>query len=105
MKNELFKLIDKLQNEHSLTEYEYEKLITNFDSDLSGYSAEKAREEAKKHYGNKIYIRGLVEISNFCKNDCYYCGIRKSNKNCSRYRLTKEEISECCDEGYPSCST
>ena len=100
MKNELFNLIDKLQKEHSLTEYQYEKLITNYDSDLLSYSAEKAREEAQKHYGNEIYIRGLIEISSFCKNDCYYCGIRKSNKNCSRYRLTKDEILECCDEGY-----
>ena len=100
MKNELFNLIDKLQKEHSLTEYEYEKLITNYDSDLLSYSAEKARKEAQKHYGNEIYIRGLIEISSFCKNDCYYCGIRRSNKNCSRYRLTKDEISECCDEGY-----
>ena len=100
MKNELFNLIDKLQKEHTLTEYEYEKLITNYDSDLLSYSAEKAREEARKHYSNEIYIRGLIEISSFCKNDCYYCGIRKSNKNCSRYRLTKDEISECCDEGY-----
>ena len=100
MKNELFNLIDKLQKEHTLTEYEYEKLITNYDSDFLSYSAEKAREEAQKHYGNEIYIRGLIEISSFCKNDCYYCGIRKSNKNCSRYRLTKDEISECCDEGY-----
>ena len=100
MKNELFKLIDKLQKEHSLTEYEYEKLITNYDSDLLSYSAEKARQEAHKHYGNEIFIRGLIEISSFCKNDCYYCGIRKSNKNCSRYRLTKDEILECCDEGY-----
>ena len=100
MKNELFNLIDKLQKERSLTEYEYEKLITNYDSNLLSYSAEKAREEAQKHYGNEIYIRGLIEISSFCKNDCYYCGIRKSNKNCSRYRLTKDEILECCDEGY-----
>ena len=100
MKNELFNLIDKLQKEHSLTEYQYEKLITNYDSDLLSYSAEKAREEAQKYYGNEIYIRGLIEISSFCKNDCYYCGIRKSNKNCSRYRLTKDEILECCDEGY-----
>ena len=100
MKNELFNLIDKLQKEHSLTEYEYEKLITNYDSNLLSYSAEKAREEAQRYYGNEIYIRGLIEISSFCKNDCYYCGIRRSNKNCSRYRLTKDEISECCDEGY-----
>ena len=100
MKNELFKLIDKLRKDRSLTEYEYEMLIKNYDSDLMAYSAEKAREEALSHYGNEIFIRGLIEISSFCKNDCYYCGIRKSNKNCSRYRLTKDEILECCREGH-----
>ncbi len=100
MKNELFNLIDKLEKEHSLTLKEYEKLIRGFDSELSEYSAEKARKAAEKYYGKKIYIRGLVEISNYCKNDCYYCGIRKSNKSCQRYRLTKDEILECCKEGY-----
>ena len=51
-------------------------------------------------YGKKVFIRGLIEISNICKNDCYYCGIRKSNAHCVRYRLTHEEILECCEEGY-----
>ena len=100
MKNELYQLIDILQKEHSLTEEQYATLIKNCNNDLMLYSAERAREETKKHYGNEIYIRGLIEISNFCKNDCYYCGIRKSNKNCNRYHLTKDEISECCKEGY-----
>ncbi len=100
MKNELYKLIDKLQKQQSLTSEEYKALIENYDSDLASYSAEKAREAVKKHYGNKIFIRGLIEISNFCKNDCYYCGIRKSNKSCQRYRLTKEDILSCCKEGY-----
>ena len=54
----------------------------------------------KEFYGNKIFIRGLIEISNICKNDCYYCGIRKSNKNCERYRLTPQQIISCADEGY-----
>lgn len=100
MKNELYKLIDKLQKQQSLTSEEYKALIENYDSDLASYSAEKAREAVKKHYGNKIFIRGLIEISNYCKNDCYYCGIRKSNKSCQRYRLTKEDILSCCKEGY-----
>ena len=100
MKNELFKLIDKLEKEHSLTEYEYGRLINGFDSELSSYSAERAREVCDRRYGKEVYIRGLIEISNYCKNDCYYCGIRKSSKSCSRYRLSKEEILECCEEGY-----
>ena len=51
-------------------------------------------------YGKKIFIRGLIEFTNYCKNDCFYCGIRKSNKNASRYRLTKDQILDCCHEGY-----
>ncbi len=100
MKNELYALIDKLQKERRLTVAEYKKLIDGYDSDLALYTAEKAREEREKYYGKDVYIRGLIEISNYCKNDCYYCGIRKSNKSCNRYRLREEEIAECCDEGY-----
>lgn len=100
MKNETYPLIDKLETQHSLTLGEYQKLIESCDSDLSSYAAEKARLACYDHYGKDIYIRGLIEISNYCKNDCYYCGIRKSNHNCTRYRLTKDEILECCKEGY-----
>ena len=53
-----------------------------------------------KIYGNKIFIRGLIEISSYCKNDCLYCGIRRSNKNAVRYRLDKEQILQCCNKGY-----
>ena len=60
----------------------------------------KARELQHQYYGNSIFIRGLIEISNYCKNNCYYCGIRCANKNLLRYRLTKEDILECCKEGY-----
>lgn len=65
---------------------------------------ENVRSEAdavrKKMYGDEVYIRGLIEFSNFCKNDCFYCGIRASNKNAERYRLSKEQILECCAEGH-----
>lgn len=60
----------------------------------------RAEETRRSVYGNKVYVRGLIEISNICKNDCFYCGIRKSNPNCERYRLSKAEILECCAEGY-----
>lgn len=93
-------LLDKLNREHSLREEEYLTLVKSFSKDISEYAAYLARKAVVPVYGNKIYIRGLIEISNICKNDCLYCGIRRSNKNADRYRLTKEEILECCDEGY-----
>ncbi len=94
-------LINKLEKEQSLTLVEYEFLIENRTEDTAKILAEKAVKKRKKVYGNDVYIRGLIEISNICKNDCLYCGIRKGNKNCERYRLTKEQILSCCDEGYP----
>ena len=64
------------------------------------YARERAVEVRKRHYGDQVYIRGLIEISNICKNNCIYCGIRGGNTNCERYRLTSEQILGCCDEGY-----
>ncbi len=98
--NKIFDLIDKLESTHSLNLEEYEYLITNRNIEASKYLTEKAVAIRKEIYGNSIYIRGLIEISNICKNDCLYCGIRKSNKNCERYRLTESEILECCKKGY-----
>ena len=79
---------------------EYEQLILSYSDSLAEFIAQKAVKVRKQIYGNKIYIRGLIEISNICKNDCLYCGIRKSNIECERYRLSPEEIFECCDSGY-----
>ena len=100
MKNNLFKLIDKLAENHRLEKSEYLQIINNYDEETASYLAEKATEAKFKYYENKVYIRGLIEISNICKNDCYYCGIRCSNSKCDRYRLSKSDILECCDEGY-----
>jgi len=97
---ELFLIIEKLIKEHRLTEKEYEYLLENRTSEAADVLAEAAVKVRKEIYGSEVYIRGLIEISNICKNDCYYCGIRKSNSNCLRYRLTVEEILECCKEGY-----
>lgn len=98
--NKLFSLIEKLNNEHSLSQEEYVYLIDNRNENSAKLLAEKADKIRREIYGNTVFIRGLIEVSNFCKNDCLYCGIRRSNKSCDRYRLTKEDILECCREGY-----
>lgn len=97
---ELVSVIDKLQVSRTLSRKEYAFLIEGYSPVLAEYAAKKAMQVKEKIYGNKIFIRGLIEISNICKNDCYYCGIRKSNKQCERYRLTKDEIMNCCKQGY-----
>lgn len=93
-------LINKLEIEHSLSEEEYRYLIENRSEEAAKLLAEKASMLSRSIYGNNIFVRGLIEISNYCKNDCLYCGIRRSNKNCERYRLSPEEILECADLGY-----
>lgn len=93
-------LINKLEKNKSLSLEEYEYLIANRTAETAAVLAEKAVNARKKVYGNSVYIRGLIEISNICKNDCHYCGIRRGNKNCERYRLTEEQILSCCGEGY-----
>ena len=93
-------IIAKLIKEHSLTLNEYEKLICGYNEELAAVLRDEAVRLRKEIYQNKVYIRGLIEISNICKNDCFYCGIRKSNKSCERYRLSCEEILSCCDYGY-----
>lgn len=98
--SKIIDLIDKLAKSHSLELEEYEYLIANRTEEAAKYLEKKAVEKRKEIYGNSIYIRGLIEISNICKNDCFYCGIRNGNKNCDRYRISKEEILECCNSGY-----
>lgn len=93
-------LIDKLYKQHSLSVAEYKKLLSDITPENTSYISEIAQMVRKQYYGNCVFIRGLIEISNICKNDCYYCGIRRSNNNCERYRLTEEDILNCCKEGY-----
>ena len=97
-------LIDKLNCEKKLSHDEWVKLIKEYDESDRAYAAELARGISQEMFGKDIYIRGIVEFSNICKNDCLYCGIRRSNGNVSRYRLTSEEILQCCDEGYGMAS-
>ena len=93
-------LIDRLAAEHTLTDSELLTLITMDDPEADRYLARKADEARKQVYGNHVYIRGLIEFTNHCRNNCHYCGIRRSNPNCQRYRLSLEDILACCDEGY-----
>ena len=95
-----FDLICRLENKHSLSLAEYEYLIKNRTYEIAGYAAKKADAVRRSIYGNDVYLRGLIEISNICKNNCLYCGIRKGNSACERYRLTRDEILDCCKNGY-----
>ncbi|MGC4018408.1 MAG: [FeFe] hydrogenase H-cluster radical SAM maturase HydE [Muricomes sp.] len=93
-------LVDKLEQTRSLSREEWTALISGRTPELAEYLFEKARAIRHRYYDHDIYIRGLIEFTNYCKNDCYYCGIRRSNRNAHRYRLSKEQILECCEKGY-----
>lgn len=91
-------LIQKLKTEHTLSDKEFLTLLTQpLEDDTLFLVADAVRREI---YGDAVYIRGLIEVSNYCKNNCYYCGIRSGNTKVERYRLSKEEILFCCREGY-----
>lgn len=91
-------LVSKLRENNILSRKELHELLTTdkYDSSLIK-SADEIRQQI---YGKDVYIRGLIEFTNYCKNNCYYCGIRCGNTKAERYRLTKEEILACCREGY-----
>ena len=93
-------LILKLDKEKHLNKNEWISLFETANEEDRELARELAQKTAKGCFGNKIYMRGLIEISNICKNDCLYCGIRKSNACVERYRMTKEEIFECSNIGY-----
>lgn len=97
---DLEKLIDILYTTQTLTDTEFMQLIDHRTPEISDYLFEKAQKVQEVHYSNHIYIRGLIEYTNYCKSDCYYCGIRASNRKAHRYRLDKETILECCKNGY-----
>ena len=93
-------LIRKLARDHSLSLTEYEALLAGQNPEAAAELAALADSVRREIYGNAVYIRGLIEISNICRNDCLYCGIRCSNGNCQRYRLSPEDILDSCREGY-----
>lgn len=80
------------------TDIELKALIEGeYDDEMLFTAADEVR---RRYYGDEVFLRGLIEFTNYCKNDCYYCGIRRSNRQAERYRLTKEDIMDCCHEGY-----
>ena len=98
VKPEITEFIEKLRDERNLSDEGLATLIGCEEAtELLGVEADKIR---RKIYGDAVYIRGLIEMTNYCKNDCFYCGIRRSNTSATRYRLTEDEIMECCREGY-----
>ena len=95
-----FELLHLLSEKHHLSLSSYEKILeerTEADEELAH---QLARECTEKYYGRGVYTRGLIEFTNYCKNNCHYCGIQRGNQEVERYRLSKEEILSCCEEGY-----
>ena len=93
-------LIDKLEQHNKLCKSEWVSLISNQTPELAEYLASRARLVREQHYGRDTYMRGLIELTNYCKQNCYYCGIRKDNLTVERYRLSHQEVLACCAEGY-----
>ncbi len=92
--------INKLIRHELLTHGEFVALLQGNSEDLRKTLAYEADQVRRKYFGNRVYIRGLIEFTNYCKNDCLYCGIRYSNSNAERYRLTEDEILLCCEQGH-----
>lgn len=92
-------IVEKLYRTGNIDDSEIKSLVETDDKGVSNLIVKYADETKQKYYGKKVFLRGLIEISSYCKNDCFYCGIRRSNKNAERYRLSREEILSCCENG------
>ena len=90
--------IEQLKQTRDLPDEQLLQLIDHEGDDTALFEA--ADQVRREHYGTDVFLRGLIELTNYCKNDCYYCGIRRSNRCAERYRLTPEQILSCCDNGY-----
>ncbi len=91
-------IVQKLARERDLDDSSLLSLIT---SDRYGEELSSAADSVRRAvYGEDVFIRGLIEFTNYCRNDCFYCGIRAGNRNASRYRMTEDQIAECCEKGH-----
>ncbi len=93
-------LIDQLASQHDLTDEQLLYLLDHLDEKNRDYLIEKAHETRMRVYGDRVFMRGLIEFTNYCKCNCLYCGIRAANTDVERYRLTTEEVLSCCETGY-----
>lgn len=93
-------VVDKLRKEHRLSSDGYRALLTMRDPQDVNYLITQAREVAQQQFGKGIFLRGLVELTNVCRNNCLYCGIRRSNGHLARYTLTREQVLACCEQGF-----
>jgi len=93
-------IIEHIRETQDVTLEELRAILSTEDKESIEMLRKAAREVATEVYGNKIFMRGLVELSSFCRNDCLYCGLRRSNDQAVRYRLSEEQIYSCCESGY-----
>ena len=93
-------LVEKLYQTSDLSDGELKKLIETDDKKTAELLRRYADETRHKSYGKKVFLRGLIEVSSYCKNNCFYCGIRRGNNEADRYRLSREDILKCCENGY-----
>lgn len=100
MNEEIKSTINKVKQSRNISLEQLKLLLEINDDEGVHFIREEAVKVCQKTYGNQVFIRGLIEFTNFCKNDCYYCGIRRSNSQADRYRLTKEQVLDCCASGY-----
>ena len=97
--NRFDEILDKIEKEKKISCEELKYVLKEIDEENEEKLKSRARKVSEETFGRNVYLRGLIEFTNYCKNDCYYCGIRCSNKNAERYRLSKEEILSCCETG------
>ena len=95
--DDVISVVADIERKKNITKAELQYLLEGNERELLGQRAAAVRQEI---YGQAVFIRGLIEFTNYCKNNCYYCGIRRGNKSAVRYRLTKDDILACCEEGY-----
>ena len=93
-------IIDQLREQHELEADQYRALLLMRDPGDVEYLMAQAREVAQQQFGKGIFLRGLIELSNVCRNGCLYCGIRRSNSHVAHYTLNREQIMACCEQGY-----